>query len=301
MYLIVSGTGRIGRAVARKLLSEGKSVRVLVRQPERAEDLRRLGAEVVQGDLTDTASLSRACKGAERVLATAHAMTGRGANSSRKVDLLGNRALIDAARAANVQHYVFISAMGAAPEHAVPFFRYKYATERYLRESKLSYTVLRPTAFMETWGQMVGKPAMTKGRAIILGQGTNPINVVSEIDVVAAALQALDDPTLRNRRIDLGGPENLTLNELATRYGRAAGRQVKLYHIPRIILQIVGIALLPFHSGMSQVLRTAVNMDQSKQRIEPTELRKILPRPLTSLDDVIRAGMAQQRADSIRA
>ena len=82
MYLIVGGTGSLGSALARRLLDRGKPVRVMTRRPEDAAELKELGAEVLQGDLLDKASLARANKGATKVVASAHSILGRGKESS---------------------------------------------------------------------------------------------------------------------------------------------------------------------------------------------------------------------------
>src|SRR5579872_3719215 len=102
MILIVGASGRLGGTVARRLLAEGRPVRALSRAPERLADLARPGAEVVTADLRDPASRARACAGTRMVLAAAHAVVGKGDNQPRAVDDAGNRALIDAARAAGV-------------------------------------------------------------------------------------------------------------------------------------------------------------------------------------------------------
>lgn len=65
MILVVGSTGRVGKRVTPMLLSQGHAVRAMTRTPEKAEPLRKLGAEVVQGDLRDPASLARACQGVE--------------------------------------------------------------------------------------------------------------------------------------------------------------------------------------------------------------------------------------------
>ena len=67
MILIVGGTGALGSATARRLLAKGTAVRVMTRTPEKAAELQKLGAEVVQGDLLDKASLAQACRGVEKV------------------------------------------------------------------------------------------------------------------------------------------------------------------------------------------------------------------------------------------
>ena len=76
MFLIVGGTGAMGSAAARLLLQRGHKVRVMTREPQRAAALKELGAEVVQGDLRDKASLARACAGMDGVLAAAHSILG---------------------------------------------------------------------------------------------------------------------------------------------------------------------------------------------------------------------------------
>ena len=125
MYLIVGATGRLGSLVARKLLADGKPLRAMSRTPAKADALKKLGAEVVQGDLREPASLARACQGVDKVLAAAHAFEAQGDNNPQTVDGAGNRHLIDAARAAGVNHFVFTSILGVGPQVPLDFFRFK--------------------------------------------------------------------------------------------------------------------------------------------------------------------------------
>ena len=114
--------------VVQLLRAEGRAVRAMARQPSKASDLASLGAEVVQGDLVNTPSLGRACAGATHVVAAAHGILGSGRNRSEAVDDAGHRALVDAARAAGVAHFVYTSVLGASPGHPLDFFRTKYAS-----------------------------------------------------------------------------------------------------------------------------------------------------------------------------
>ena len=81
--LVVGATGALGRPVVQLLRAQGVAVRALNRHPDQAADLAALGAEVMAGDLADRASLERACAGADRVLACAHGMLGRGRRAWR--------------------------------------------------------------------------------------------------------------------------------------------------------------------------------------------------------------------------
>lgn len=118
MILIIGASGRLGQAIARGALEAGKPVRAASRTPEeKLAGLKAEGAEVIAADLRDPASLQRACQGVEVVVASAHgAMEGWG-NHSKLVDDKGHRDLIDAAKAAGVKHFIYISALGVDPQH----------------------------------------------------------------------------------------------------------------------------------------------------------------------------------------
>lgn len=106
MILIVGGTGNLGQIIARRLLLAGEAVRVMTRNPGSAATLADAGAEIMQGDLRDTISLTRACEGATAVIAAANAILGRGKMASVHVDDRGNKNLVDAAVNAGVQQFV---------------------------------------------------------------------------------------------------------------------------------------------------------------------------------------------------
>ena len=170
MILIVGASGRLGSAVAQHLLEEGKPVRVMTRTPSNLIHLKQQGAEVVSGDLRNPASLISACQGVEQVLAAAHALVGKGDNNPHTVDEEGNRHLIDAARAASVKHFVFISVQGASADAPLEFFRIKYHAEEYLRASGLSFTIIRPSSFMDLWAQLIGQSILEQGKTWLVSE-----------------------------------------------------------------------------------------------------------------------------------
>src|SRR5947207_8757532 len=193
MILIVGASGRLGSVVAEHLLAKGKPVRAMTRTPLNLAQLEQQGAEVVSGDLRNSASLLSSCEGVEQVLAAAHALVGKGDNNPQTVDDAGNRYLIDAAKAAGVKHFIFVSVQGASPDSPLAFFRIKYRTEEYLQASGLNFTILRPGAYMELWAQLIGQPIREQGKTTIFGSGNNPINFVSVEDVARFVTITLDD------------------------------------------------------------------------------------------------------------
>ena len=199
MILVVGASGRLGTQVTQRLLGRGSPVRVMSRDPSRLQDLVRRGAQPVVADLRDGGSLARACAGVNAVVLAAHAFDGTGNNTVEQVDDEGNRRMIDIARAVGVEHCVFTSAYGVHPDHPIDFFRIKARVEAHLRASGLSYTILRPTAFMEFWAALVGQPLVDTGRTMVFGRGVNPVNFVSVADVAQFVLIALDDPAAHER------------------------------------------------------------------------------------------------------
>ena len=145
MNLVVGATGLLGSEICYLLRGRGSRVRALTRPTSDAGRLARLrdrGAEIVQGDLKDPASLVVACRGIDTVITTASAGERGGDDTPQTVDLEGNANLIDAARAAGVKQFIFVSALTAQPDHPVPVPRAKALTEAALRDSELTYTIV---------------------------------------------------------------------------------------------------------------------------------------------------------------
>lgn len=293
MMLIVGASGRLGGLVARQLLAEGKPVRAMSRTPSSLIDLQKLGAETIAGDQRDPHSLAAACQGIDTVFTATHAFNGSGNNGPRAVDGLGNRHLIDAARAAGVRHYVFTSILGARPDHPVSMYRYKYATEHYLRGSGLSYTILRPAPFMETWAQIMGESIVKRGKGMVFGSGENPINFVSAEDVAQFAVTAIADPRARGHVIEVGGPDNVTQMQFVKLIEQASGRAASVQHIPLPMMRVLRVVTRPFNPVFSRQILSGIILDTQDMTFDPTETLKLFPMRLRHLEDVIRDQFAR--------
>jgi NADH dehydrogenase len=286
MILIVGASGRLGSVVVRHLLAQGKSLRVMTRNPLGLAHLKQQGVEIVSGDLRDRATLASACQGVEQVLAAAHALDGKGDNNPQTVDDRGNRHLIDAAKAAGVKRFNFVSVQGASPDSPLEFFRIKYRTEEYLRASGLNFTILRPGTYMELWAQLIGQPIRERGKTTIFGRGNNAINFVSVQDVARFVSIALDDPRACNAVIEVGGPENLTMNQVAAIFERASGSQAKKRHIPLPLMRVMSILIRPLNPAMSRLIRNGIYMDTGNLRSDTANTARAFGIQLTSLEEI---------------
>lgn len=262
MILVAGGTGRLGRLVATRLSGEGRSVRVLTRDPSAARDLTDSGVELMTGDVRDPSSLAPALSGVTTVVSAVQGFVGHGGVTPASVDRDGNRDLVDAAAsAAQPADVILISTVGASPDHPMELFRMKWAAEEHLRASGLRWTIVRSNAFADTWIELLRQTAGTSGRPRVFGRGDNPINFVWVQDVADAVVRATVDPELRGQVIEVGGPDNLTLNELARLVQRSMGSSGPLHHVPRQGLRAMGMIARPFNPTLARLARASLVMD----------------------------------------
>jgi NADH dehydrogenase len=223
MILVVGATGRLGGSIARALLERGRPVRVLVRDGSGFDDDR---AESVRGDLKDLESLSEACQGVDVVVTTANAIASRHAEDTiESVDRAGNLNLIQAARSQGVRHFVFVSALGATADHVVPFIRAKGETERALRDSGLSWTILRPDPFMDALFPFIIGPALEGHEVTLVGEGRMRHSMVAMQDVVAYAVAAVDQREAANQVLAIGG-QPVTWRDVVDTFSDVLGRSI---------------------------------------------------------------------------
>jgi uncharacterized protein YbjT (DUF2867 family) len=290
MILVAGGSGRLGTLIVRRLVARGLGVRVLTRDRARAAHIAGSRVEVVEGDVRDVSSLGAAVAGVETVVSAIHGFGDTGNVSPASVDRDGNHHLIDAAAGVKAA-VVLMSIVGASPEHPIELFRMKYAAEEHLRVSGAAWTIVRATAFAEFWLDLLDQTADASGRSVIFGRGANDINFVSVSDVAALAEQTIVNSSLRGVTLEIGGPENLSFNELAARLQRASGRTGPPRHVPRFVLRLLAAALGPVQPNRARQMRAAVAMDTVDLRFAPTDLQRRFPElPVTSVADILASG-----------
>jgi uncharacterized protein YbjT (DUF2867 family) len=287
VILIAGGTGRLGTLVVDRLVNRGLLVRVLTRDPARAAHLAGDRVEVVTGDVRDRASLGSATAGADVVVSAVHGFIGPRGSSPATVDRDGNANLIDATKAAGAD-FVLLSTVGAAADSPMELFRMKHAAEEHASATGIPTTTIRATAFLELWIELIQQTAARSGRPLVFGRGGNPINFVSVADVAALVELAVTDPTSRGKTLEIGGPDNITFNELAQADQTAGGRTGAPRHVPRAMLRLMGNSIGRVKPQLGRQARAALAMDRSDLTFDAAPLRRHYPDlPRTALSDVL--------------
>jgi uncharacterized protein YbjT (DUF2867 family) len=297
MILVVGATGQLGGAITRALLGRGRDVRILVRHDSpsaalagqglatSADALIAAGAQPVYGDLKDPGSLGAACAGVDVLITTANSAMRGGPDTIETVDLAGNRNLIDAAKAAGVRQFIFVSALGAAPEHPVPMFMAKGRTEEHLRSSGLTWTILSPTAFMEVWPVMVvGMPVAMGQPVTLVGEGRSRSSFVSAGDVAAYAVAAVDNPAATDQLVVISGPEALSYRDVVAVYERAFGRTIQVNSVaPGEPVPGLPPTMSQMLAGMDFDMIVDSNAAARTFGVHQTSLAELLGRPPTAV------------------
>jgi len=284
--LVAGGTGRLGSLLVKGFAADGVPVRVLTRNRDAAATLRAGGIDAVVGDLRNPTDLAGAVSGCGTVISAASGFGPMGASTPQSVDRDGNINLIDAAVREGIGHFILVSMHGAASDAALELLRMKHAAEQHLIHSGLPSTIIRPTACLETYLDVIGAPMARNGSTLVFGSGTVPVNFVSAQDTASLIRLVVQGGAEQGvREIEWGGP-NLTLNEISAELHACAGVAGKTRRIPLPALRLMSLAARPFSPLMARLARAAVVMNTTDMTFDDGPCRALFPQlPRTGLAD----------------
>jgi uncharacterized protein YbjT (DUF2867 family) len=213
--LVLGATGKVGSAVVKSLIEKEVPVKALVRDPAKAQALLPAGVALLAGDLEQPASLQRAMRGVAKVfLATPNTLS----------QVATEKAVIDAARAAGVQHVVKLSGGSAHPASPVRIARWHGEIERYLEASGVAFTHLQPEFFMQN---LLGSAASIAEGRLAMPLGVVPFGLVDVRDIAAVAAGVLTREGHAGKTYRITGPEALAMPQIAQILSEELGQQVE--------------------------------------------------------------------------
>ncbi len=292
MILVTGGTGFVGPKIVHALRAEDRSVRCLVRNPERAGQLRAWGCKLAEGDVTDADSLRRAVEGCDTVIHLVAIIAGKPEEFERIMSQ-GTRDLVAASKTAGVRRFVLMSALGTSEQtkELVPYFRSKWEMERTVKESGIEHVIFRPSfvfgpdgGVLPTFMRLVRyAPAIP-----VIGPGTQRIQPIWVEDVAAYFAKSVDVPDAANRTFELGGPDVLTWDELYDRIKAVLGKRRPKIHLPFGFMR-ANAAILEALPGPTPVTRDQITMLQAGDNVAADDdATRTFGLPLLSLTEQLR-------------
>ena len=293
--LVIGANGVLGSATTKYFVQKGFRVSALVRGREKAKELENEGARIIEADITDRRTIQDIFAEVDVLVTAVHALLGKGRNKSQNVDERGHKILIDEAKKNGVKQFIYTSTNNASPDHPIDFFRTKYLIEQYVKNSGLNYTILQLAAFME-WHvyNLLAKNLVEKGKTTIFGRGTNPMNFIAVSDVVAAIDKILLNENYYNKTILLGGPQNISKNEIAELYCKALNIRPKIGHVPIGVLKILSILFQPFHPGIARVMKLSIHTDISNETMDQKESIEKFGLRATAINEFILSSIREK-------
>lgn len=279
MILVLGSTGTTGREVARQLIAAGETPRLLVRNRSKAAEFEG-DAELIEGDLTDPASLRTALTDIEKVYLVSSGLEG--------FDL--EMKVIDAAKEAGVRHIVKLSAIGA-DRPVLTVSQWHARVEKHLMNSGLRWTMLRPGNFMSN--------AITSWATTIKSQGAfyQPTGEgrwpsIDPADIAAVAVQALTSAAHEGRAYTLTGDEPMNGAEYAEVLSQVLGKSIKFVDVPPEVAKD-GMLKSGMHPEYAEaVLNLMAAMREGRTNIVTDTFQQLIGRKPTSFADWVRRNVA---------
>jgi uncharacterized protein YbjT (DUF2867 family) len=287
--LIIGGTGTLGRQIVLQALTKGYQVRCLVRNFRKANFLKEWGAELVYGDLTRPETIPPCLKGITAIIDTSTSRANE-LESLKKVDWNGKLSLIEAAKVANIQRFIFFSARDVEQFETIPLMKLKNGIEVKLKESNIPYTIFRLTGFYQGLIEQYAIPILENLPIWVTNENTY-ISYMDTQDIAKFCLRSLQIPQTRNKTFLLSGSRAWLSLEIIDLCEQLAGQQAKVQQIPLFFLKLVSRFFGFFEWGQNisdrlafvEILNTENNF--SKSTFDLYKIFKIDPSEIIQLDD----------------
>ena len=230
--LLAGGTGYLGAYVLAELLEQGYSTRAVVR------DFRKIKIEnpileIVEAEVTKQETLKGLFEEIDVVISTVGITRQKDGLTYMEVDYQANFNLLEEAKKAGVQRFVYVSAINGDQHRNLKIFEAKERFVDALKASGLDYVVLRPNGFFSDMKDFLG---MAKnGRVYLFGAGKYRLNPIHGADLARFCVDCLQQEVTE---VSVGGPDVLTQNELAALALKAWGNKVKIVHLPDWIRRV---------------------------------------------------------------
>ena len=290
--LVAGASGFVGRRLCRALADDGHDLRAMTRHPEEYDG----AGKAVFGDALDPDSLRDALSGCSAAYYLVHSLSA--ADFERR-DAEAARAFGEAAADAGVRQIVYLGGLGADFDRLSAHLRSRREVEGLLGGHGVPVTVLRAGIIVGDQGlsweitrQLVEHlPAMITPRWV--HTRTQPIAIS---DVISYLVGVLDHPEAIGRVFEIGGPEVLRYSTMLKRVASIERRPLPIVPVPLLSPRLSSLWLALVTDVDTEAGRTLVDSMTTEVVVHDDAIRDVVPIPLTSYDDAVRAALDERAA-----
>ena len=232
--LVTGASGFIGRRVVRRLISDGHTVKALLRRPEPMTVLPDC-AELVQGDVLDQGSLGPACEGVDAVVHLVATIRETGQLTFQLLNYEGTRNVLQVAEAAGVDRFVYASTIGATSDASLPYLSSRWMAEQEVGRSAVPSVVLRFSAGFGEGDELfnvLAAQVRLSPLVPIAGDGKVRFQPIHAGDAARCLVEACERDDLAGQVLEMGGPEYYTYDEMIDLIAETLGAKVAKVHLP---------------------------------------------------------------------
>ena len=288
MYLVTGATGGLGSRIVRLLRDREQPVRAFTRLTSNYSELEQRGADIFIGDLRRDKDIRRACDGVRYVIST-HG-SNNNSDNAQEIDYRTNIELIDSAKETGALHFIFVSVLGADRGYEEsPVFKAKREVEKYLQNSGLNYTILRPSGFASNLLPAARRFRQT-GIYLLVGDPKTRTSIISTDDLAQLAVDSPLREGARNQILPVGGPEVLRRDDIPKIFSRIFDREPTIVNPPLLLFDGIrtGIGLFDSQAQTSMgTLRVLLANEFFCTSSEVDRLESIFEMKLETLEQFV--------------
>jgi len=231
---VTGATGNQGTAVVQKLIEKGFKVIGLTRDPDsnKAQSLKKSGAEVVKGDLNSPDSYKDYLNGSYGVFGLMTFIYGV------DKELKQGTQLADLAKKNGIKHFLYSSVCGCDLNTGIPHWETKHKIEEHIKSIGLPYTILRPVSFYQNFLIPQVSSRINKGKLVTPTAANRTMQFISTDDIGPISARIFEQPEIYLGKTLTVGTEQMDMKKVAEIFSDVLGRKVTYQQLPGFITRL---------------------------------------------------------------
>jgi len=232
--LVVGATGYLGKFIVKELKTQGYWVRALSRDKQKIEPVKQYVDEVILGQATKPETINGLCKNIDIVFSSLGITKQKDGLLYMDVDYQANRNVLAEALKDNVKTFMYISVFNSDKFRHLEIVKAKERFAQELKEASIEYIIIRPNGFFSDMIEFFNMA--NRGRIYLFGNGEYRGNPIHGADLAEACVKRLG---INGGEFNIGGPEILTQNKIASQAFEVLGKRPKITYIPLMVSSLI--------------------------------------------------------------